>query len=98
MMENKSKSKIALGIILGVAAGAAVYYFMTSENGKQQLSDVIDSVKDFVDKTKLSTEKHGENLVKRAGEISSDVVSRAKDATSELAKRAIKITSEIENG
>lgn len=97
-MENKSKSKIALGIILGVAAGAAVYYFMTSENGKQQLSDVIDSVKDFADKTKLNAEKHGEKLAKRAGEISSDVVSRAKDVSSELAKRANTFTSEIENG
>ncbi len=92
-MENKSKSKIALGVILGVAAGAAVYYFMTSENGKQQLSDVIDSVKDFADKTKLN----GEKLAKRAGELSSDVVSRAKDVTNELAKKANEVKSELEN-
>lgn len=97
-MENKTKSKIALGVILGVAAGAAVYYFMTSENGKQELSDVIDSVKDFADKTKLNAEKHGGNLVKRAGEISSDVVARAKDVSHELAKKANTFASEIENG
>ena len=96
-MENKTKSKIALGVILGVAAGAAVYYFMTNENGKQHLSDVIDSVKDFADKTKASAEKHGEKLAKRASEISSDVVSRAKDVTSELAERASKVRSEIES-
>ena len=40
-MEKSTKSKIALGLILGVAAGAAVYYFMTNENGKEQFSDLL---------------------------------------------------------
>ena len=84
-MEKSTKSKIALGLILGVAAGAAVYYFMTNENGKQQLSDAIDAIKDFSDKAKETAINQSGKLAERTSEVSSKVLSRAQDLTSKLA-------------
>ncbi|MFC5285341.1 YtxH domain-containing protein [Pedobacter alpinus] len=87
-MENSTKSKIALGLILGVAAGAAVYYFMTNENGKQQLSDVIDAVKDFSDKAKNTAIEQSSRLAEQAANTSSKLASKASDVTSRLAESA----------
>lgn len=87
-MENSTKSKIALGLILGVAAGAAVYYFMTNENGKQQLSNVIDAVKDFTDKAKDAAVAQSFKLAEQAVNASSKITSEASNITSKLAETA----------
>ncbi|HEX7366295.1 MAG TPA: YtxH domain-containing protein [Pelobium sp.] len=94
-MESKTKSKIALGLILGVAAGAAVYYFMTDEDGKQQLSNAIDAVKDFSDKAKKTAVEQSGKIANKASEyagkasdLASQYVSKASDATSKLAEDA----------
>lgn len=87
-MENSTKSKIALGLILGVAAGAAVYYFMTNENGKQQLSNVIDAVKDFTDKAKDAAVAQSSKLAEQAVNASSKITSEASNITSKLAETA----------
>lgn len=87
-MEKSTKSKIALGLILGVAAGAAVYYFMTNENGKQQLSDVIDAVKDFADKAKNTAAEQSSKLADKAMSASSKFAAKASDVSAKLAESA----------
>ncbi|RKD20256.1 hypothetical protein BCY91_01140 [Pelobium manganitolerans] len=94
-MESKTKSKIALGLILGVAAGAAVYYFMTNEDGKQQLSNVIDAVKDFSDKAKNAAVEQGSKLADKASKLASEYSSKAQDATSSLAQEARKNVEQV---
>jgi lipopolysaccharide export system protein LptC len=84
-MENTTKSKIALGLILGVAAGAAVYYFMTNENGKHQLADAIDALKDFSNKAKETAINQSGKLAEKTSEVSSKVFSKAQDLASKLA-------------
>ncbi len=95
IMENTTKSKIALGIILGAAAGAAVYYFMTNENGKQQLSDVIDAVKDFSDKAKNTAVDQAEKLADKASNLASQYVSKGSDLSREYASQASDATSKL---
>lgn len=101
-MESKTKSKIALGLILGVAAGAAVYYFMTNEDGKQQLSNVIDAVKDFSDKTKNTAVEQSGKLVdkassyaSKASDLASNYASKASDLASGYASKASDATSRL---
>ena len=94
-MESKTKSKKALGLILGVAAGAAVYYFMTNEDGKQQLSNVIDAVKDFSDKAKNAAVEQSNKLVDKASNLASQYASKASDLTSQYASRASDVTSKL---
>ncbi|MEO5910265.1 MAG: YtxH domain-containing protein [Pelobium sp.] len=95
-MESKTKSKIALGLILGVAAGAAVYYFMTNENGKEQFADVIDAVKDFSDKAMKTAKQQSKSLTEQASRLSSDMISKASTLSEQLARRAADISSEVE--
>lgn len=89
-MESKTKSKIALGVILGVAAGAAVYYFMTNEDGKQQLSDVIDAVKEFSDKAKTTAVEQSGKLADKA----SSYASKASDLANQYAAKASDLASQ----
>lgn len=49
-MENNNKSKIALAIVAGIAAGVATWYFMGSEKGKQNWISLIDIAKELSDK------------------------------------------------
>ena len=95
-MENTTKSKIALGLILGVAAGAAVYYFMTNENGKAQLSDVIDAVKEFSDKAKTAAVEQSSKLAEQAANASSKYAAKASDITSKLADSAKNHIEQVE--
>lgn len=101
-MESKTKSKIALGLILGVAAGAAVYYFMTNEDGKQQLSNAIDAVKDFSDKAKSVASEQSSKLADKASEyagkasdLASEYVSKASDLASNYGAKASDATSRL---
>ncbi|HTN19322.1 MAG TPA: YtxH domain-containing protein [Pelobium sp.] len=94
-MESKTKSKIALGLILGVAAGAAVYYFMTNEDGKQQLSDVIDAVKDFSDKAKNAAAEQSSKLADKASSLASQYVDKASNLASKYASHASDVTSKL---
>ncbi|WP_017257899.1 YtxH domain-containing protein [Pedobacter arcticus] len=94
-MESKTKSKVALGLILGVAAGAAVYYFMTNEDGKQQLSNVIDAVKDFSDKAKTAAVEQSSKLADKASDLASTYASKASDLASEYISKASDATSKL---
>ena len=94
-MESKTKSKIALGLILGVAAGAAVYYFMTDEDGKQQLSNAIDAVKDFSDKAKNVAAEQSSKLADKASSLASEYASKASDLASEYTSKASDVTSRL---
>ena len=84
-MENSSKSKLAIGLLLGVAAGAAVYYFITNPNGKQQLANAVDAVKDFSSKAKEIAINQSGKLANSASEASSQLISKTQDLTSKLA-------------
>lgn len=94
-MESKTKSKVALGLILGAAAGAAVYYFMTNENGKQQLSNVIDAVKDFSDKAKNAAVEQSGKLADKASDLASSYVNKASGLASEYVSKASDATSKL---
>lgn len=94
-MESKTKSKIALGLILGVAAGAAVYYFMTDEDGKQQLSNAIDAVKEFSDKAKTVASEQSSKLADKASSLASEYASKASGLAAEYGAKASDITSKL---
>lgn len=84
-MENSAKSKLAIGLLLGVAAGAAVYYLMTNPNGKRQLANAVDAVKDFGTKAKEMAINQSGKLANSASEASSQLISKTQDLTSKLA-------------
>ncbi len=72
-MENSKNSKIALAIIAGVAAGAATWYFMSTENGKQNWSSLLSTVKDVTDKLIAAGSEKG-SMLASAGREASDFV------------------------
>lgn len=76
-MENNKNSKIALAIVAGVAAGAAAWYFMSTENGKQNWSSLINTVKDVTDK-----------LIAAGSEKGSVLASAGRDASEYIGNKA----------
>lgn len=72
-MENNKNSKFALAILAGVAAGAATYYFMSTENGKQNWLTLINTVKDLSEK--LMESEQGSRLAS-AGRDASEYISQ----------------------
>lgn len=60
-MENRN-TKLAAMVIAGLAAGAATWYFMKSENGKENWSAIVDAVKEFSDKIKDTALTQKDNL------------------------------------
>ncbi len=78
-MENNS-SKMVVAIIAGVAAGAAAWYFMTTENGKQNWSALIDIAKDVSDKLIAMSEEKGSTLVSAGREATEYIGQRASNA------------------
>lgn len=50
-METENRiSQIAMAVVAGIAAGAATWYFMTSENGKHNWNTFLEIAKDVSDK------------------------------------------------
>lgn len=78
-MENNN-SKIALAIIAGIAAGAATWYFMTTENGKQNWSTLIDIAKDVSDKLIAAGSEQGSSLASAGKEASEYIGHKAAEA------------------
>jgi hypothetical protein len=78
-MENNN-SKIAVAIIAGIAAGAAAWYFMTTENGKHNWATLIDIAKDITDKLKDAGSEQGSFLASAGREASEYVGRKASDA------------------
>ena len=76
-MENNKNSKIALAILAGVAAGAATLYFMNTENGKQNWSTLINTVKEVTDKLIDSGTEKGSMLASAGREASEYIGNRA---------------------
>lgn len=72
-MEDNKNSKIALAVLAGVAAGAATWYFMTTENGKQNWLTLINTVKDLSEK--LMESETGSRLAS-AGKDASEYISQ----------------------
>ena len=76
-MENNKNSKIALAILAGVAAGAATWYFMSTENGKQNWANLLNVVKEVSDK-----------LIKTGSEKGSMLASAGREASEYIGHKA----------
>src|SRR6476469_3536524 len=79
-MENKN-TKIAAVVIAGLAAGAATWYFMKSESGRQNWSAIVDAVKDFSDKIKDSVSQQKDNLADLSDKASDYLSNKAVEAS-----------------
>lgn len=79
-MENRN-AKVAAVVIAGLAAGAATWYFMKSENGRQNWSAIVDAVKDFSDKIKDSSSTQKDNLANLSDKASDYLSDKAGEAT-----------------
>ncbi len=85
-MENNKNSKIALAIIAGVAAGAATWYFMSTENGKQSWSSLINTMKDVTDKLIATGSEKGSMLASAGREASEYIGSKANGLLEDVKK------------
>lgn len=85
-MENNKNSKIALAILAGVAAGAATLYFMNTENGKQNWSTLINTVKEVTDKLIASGTEKGSMLASAGREASEYIGNRASGLMEDVKK------------
>lgn len=65
----KTNSKIATAIFAGLAAGAAVWYFMSTEDGKKKLSNFVDDVQDFSNNLKQKAYKTAADVQDKAGQV-----------------------------
>lgn len=85
-MENNKNSKIALAVIAGLAAGAATWYFMSTENGKQNWSSLLNTVKDVTDKLMASGAEQGSAIASAGREASEYLGSKANGLLEEVRK------------
>lgn len=76
-MEDNKNSKMAFAILAGVAAGAATWYFMSTENGKHNWVTLINTVKDVTDK-----------LIERGSEGGSFLASAGREASEYISQKA----------
>ncbi|HEY1010875.1 MAG: hypothetical protein ACO1NS_13030 [Daejeonella sp.] len=85
-MKNDKNSKIALAIIAGVAAGAATWYFMSTENGKQNWSSLLNTVKDVTDKLMAVGSEKG-SVLAAAGKEASEFIGHKANGLLEDARK-----------
>jgi type II secretory pathway pseudopilin PulG len=85
-MESNKNSKIALAIVAGLAAGAATWYFMSTENGKQNWSALLNTVKDVTDKLISAGTEKGSALASAGREASEFVGQKANGLLEEVKK------------
>jgi len=85
-MENNKNSKIALAILAGVAAGAVTLYFMNTENGKQNWSTLINTVKEVTDKLIDGGTEKGSMLASAGREASEYIGNRASGLMEDVKK------------
>jgi gas vesicle protein len=95
VMENNTKTKIAAAIISGLAVGAATWYFMSTEGGKQQWNTLVDVAKDFSDKIKDTAKEQSSKLAEKAAEVSSKLADRASEVSSKYANQAIDASAQL---
>ena len=94
-MENNTKTKIAAAIISGLAVGAATWYFMSTEGGKQQWNTLVDVAKDFTDKIKDTAKEQSSKLAEKASEVGAKYADRASEIGSKYSDQAANITSQL---
>ncbi|WP_411272694.1 YtxH domain-containing protein [Daejeonella sp.] len=85
-MEDNKNSKIAFAILAGVAAGAATWYFMSTENGKHNWVTLINTVKDITDKLIESGSDGGSFLASAGKEASEYIGNRASGLMEDVKK------------
>ncbi|MGB4401053.1 MAG: hypothetical protein WBJ10_16895 [Daejeonella sp.] len=83
-MENNKNSNFAFAILAGVAAGAATYYLMNNENGKQHWLTLLNTVKDLSEKF-LESEQ-GSRMAS-AGRDASEYISQKANGILEESKK-----------
>lgn len=84
MENNSNNSEIAVAIIAGIAAGAATWYFMTTENGKQNWATLIDIAKEISDKLIAASSEQGTSLISATKDASEYIGHRAEDVAEEI--------------
>jgi type II secretory pathway pseudopilin PulG len=85
-MESNKNSKLALAIVAGLAAGAATWYFMSTENGKQNWSALLNTVKDVTDKLIAAGAEKGSVLASAGREASEFVGQKANGLLEDVKK------------
>lgn len=85
-MEDNKNSKMAFAILAGVAAGAATWYFMSTENGKDNWVTLINTVKDLTDKLIESGSEGGSYLASAGREASEYIGQKANSLVDETRK------------
>lgn len=84
MENNSNNSKIAVAIIAGIAAGAATWYFLTTENGKHNWATLIDIAKDVSDKLIAASSEQGAFIASAGKDASEYIGHRAEDVLEEI--------------
>ncbi|TAH02025.1 MAG: YtxH domain-containing protein [Sphingobacteriales bacterium] len=84
----KTNSKIATAIFAGLAAGAAVWYFMSTEAGKNKLSNFVDDVQDFSNTLKHKAYKTAADVQDKAGQVADYVQNKSHDLKDYAAGKA----------
>ena len=82
MESNNKNSQIAIAIMAGIAAGAATWYFITTENGKHNWRTFLEIAKDISDKLGDMSMDTGSNLSSAGRNISNYVDDRAQEVMS----------------
>ena len=80
----KNNSKIATAIFAGLAAGAAVWYFMSTDDGKKKWSCFVDDVKDLKDTLKTKASQTASDLSTHADKVG-DYINNKKDSLKDYA-------------
>lgn len=84
----KNNSKIATAIFAGLAAGAAVWYFMGTEAGKNKLANFVDDVEDFGYNLKQKAYNTASNLQDKASQAADYVQNKTHDLKDYAASKA----------
>ncbi len=84
----KTNSKIATAIFAGLAAGAAVWYFMSTEAGKNKLSNFVDDVQDFGNNLKHKAYKTAANVQDKASHVADYVHNKKNEVKDYAATKA----------
>jgi gas vesicle protein len=83
------KSKIATILLAGLAAGAAIYYLMSTEKGKETCDKWVDSLKNVGESLK--------DLKTKAADTIDQLSGKAADAYSQYSGKAQKFASDAQS-
>ena len=91
----KTNSKIATAIFAGLAAGAAVWYFMSADDGKHRWENFVGDVTKFGENLKEKAQRTAMDVQDKAGRVADYVHTKkneAKDYASSKAQDGMNFT------